>query len=59
MSNTNNDAQRLKEKENKALFRRAFNEFFIQRDFASVDRNYSPHYIQYKHMPYNFHSDIN
>jgi predicted ester cyclase len=44
------DIQANQTEVNKALFRRAFEEFFVQRDFASVDRNYSPHYIQHNEM---------
>ncbi|MBW4562486.1 MAG: ester cyclase [Mojavia pulchra JT2-VF2] len=35
------------EQENKALFRRAMHEFFVERDFNAPDRYYSPSYIQH------------
>jgi len=38
------------EQVNKVLFERAFEEFFVKRDFDSVDRNYSPNYIQHNEM---------
>ena len=50
MANLSRDSQRLQEEENKAFFRQAFEEFFIERDFDSVDRNYSPNYIQHNEM---------
>lgn len=49
MTNTN-DIRRAKENANKAFFRKAFEEFFIQRKLESVDRNYSPNYIQHNQM---------
>jgi predicted ester cyclase len=48
MSNSNSDRQQ--EEANKAFFRKAFAEFFIQHDLESVDRNYSPNYIQHNEM---------
>jgi steroid delta-isomerase-like uncharacterized protein len=44
------DARRMQEDANKAFFRKAFEEFFIQHDMESVDRNYSPDYIQHNEM---------
>lgn len=35
------------EQKNKALFRQAMHEFFVERDFNSPDRYYSPNYIQH------------
>jgi len=45
-----NEVPRTQEDANKAFFRKAFEEFFIQRDMESVERNYSPNYIQHNQM---------
>lgn len=50
MSDFNNDSQHKQQEANKAFFRKAFKEFFIQQDLESVDRNYSPNYIQHNEM---------
>lgn len=49
MTNTS-DVRRTQEDANKAFFRKAFEEFFIQHDLESVERNYSPNYIQHNQM---------
>jgi predicted ester cyclase len=44
------DQRRSQEAANKAFFRRAFEEFFVQRNLESVDRNYATNYIQHNEM---------
>jgi predicted ester cyclase len=44
------DTRQTQEDANKHFFRKAFEEFFIEHDLESVDRNYSPNYIQHNEM---------
>lgn len=44
------DARQTQEDANKALFRKAIEELFTHHDLESVDRNYSPNYIQHNEM---------